>query len=176
MHALALLAEIVHTSYQLAIPWSEYMTNSKIDIKIGAISFAGEGEQAWLAEQLEKVLRAAPEISRAPVPVGRASTIGPSSGETDGKFVAPLAAYIREKGGEDNQVDRFLITADWLRRRGEQKLTTSAVSKALRDNHQKRLANPADSLNKNVSKGYCEKDVNGFFITPDGLKKLGYEA
>lgn len=149
------------------------MTNSKIDIKVGAISFAGEGDQAWLAEQLEKVLKAAPEISRSPA-LSKATQF--SGNATDEKFSTPLAAYIREKGGDDNQVDRFLITADWLRRRGEQQLTTSAVSKALRDNQQKRLANPADSLNKNVSKGYCEKDSNGFFITPDGLKKLGYDA
>lgn len=152
------------------------MTNSKIDVKIGAISFAGEGDQAWLAEQLEKVLKAAPEISRTPVPISKASPAG-SGGDVAGeKFTTALAAYIREKGGEDNQVDRFLITADWLRRRGEQQLTTAAVSKALRDHHQKRLANPADSLNKNVSKGYCEKDSSGFFITPDGLRKLGYDT
>ncbi len=152
------------------------MTNSKIDVKIGAISFAGEGDQAWLAEQLEKVLKAAPEISRTPVPIGKVNPAG-SGGDVAGeKFTTALAAYIREKGGEDNQVDRFLITADWLRRRGEQQLTTAAVSKALRDHHQKRLANPADSLNKNVSKGYCEKDSSGFFITPDGLRKLGYDT
>jgi hypothetical protein len=95
---------------------------------------------------------------------------------TDGaSFSTSLASYIKEKGGESNQVDRFLITADWLRRRGNSKLTTAAVSKALTDNHQKRLANPADCLNKNVSKGFCEKSDGGFYITPEGLKKLKHE-
>jgi hypothetical protein len=46
---------------------------------------------------------------------------------------------------------------------------------ALAKNHQKRLANAADCLNKNVAKGYCEKTADGFFITPDGLKHLGSE-
>ncbi|MBI3571097.1 MAG: hypothetical protein HY082_08340 [Gammaproteobacteria bacterium] len=153
------------------------MTNSKIDMKLGALSFAGEGDQAWLAEQLDKVLKAAPEISRTSAPTGKVNPPGSTSNTiVDGQFPTTLATYIREKGGDANQVDRFLITADWLRRRGEQKLTTSAVGKALRDSQQKRLANPADSLNKNVTKGYCEKADGGFYITPDGLKKLGYDA
>jgi hypothetical protein len=87
---------------------------------------------------------------------------------------ATLASYVRQKGGSENQVDRFLATADWLRQRGKQ-LTTAAVTKALRDHHQKKLANPADCLNKNVSKGFCEKSGDGFFITPDGLQKLGHK-
>ena len=91
------------------------------------------------------------------------------------EFTTSLSAYIKEKGGESNQVDRFLITADWLRRRGVTNLATAAVSKSLTDNHQKRLANPADCLNKNVSKGLCEKTETGFYITPEGLKKLGHE-
>lgn len=150
------------------------MSHSKIDVSIGALSFSGEGEQAWLAEQLDKVLTAAPEIAREPasIPAGAAP---PNSGaNVNGQFPTTLASYIKEKGGEANQVDRFLITADWLRRRGLTSLTTGAVSKALKDNQQKRLANPADCLNKNVSKGYCEKADGGFYITPDGLKKLGH--
>jgi hypothetical protein len=92
----------------------------------------------------------------------------------DGGFSTSLSTYIKEKGGESSQVDRFLITADWLRRRGNTKLVTSAVTKALTDNHQKRLSNPADALNKNVGKGFCEKTKDGFYITPEGLKKLGH--
>jgi hypothetical protein len=53
---------------------------------------------------------------------------------------------------------------------------TSAVSKALSDNHQKRLGNAAECLNQNISKGFCEKQGGGFYITPEGLKDLGYTA
>jgi len=73
-------------------------------------------------------------------------------------------------------VKRFLATADWIRLRGESELTTSKVSKALLDNHQKRLGNPADCLNQNVRKGHCEKKGDGFFITPEGFKELRYPS
>lgn len=148
------------------------MTQSKLEISVGNLSFSGEGEQAWLAEQLEKVLKAAPGIAstQSPAPPRESDTGAPSSGNA---FGTTLASYIREKGGDDNQVDRFLITADWLRRKGAPKLTTAEVSKALKSNHQKRLVNAADCLNKNVTKGFCEKADGGFYITPDGLRKLG---
>jgi hypothetical protein len=151
------------------------MSHSKIEVNVGGVAFSGEGEQAWLAEQLDKVLKAAPEIARAKPqdPVASSLTEGSSSGGGN-KFATTLSAYIRDKGGDDSQVDRFLITADWLRRRGASKLTTSAISKALKDNQQKRLVNSADCLNKNVSKGFCEKADGGFYITPDGLRKLGH--
>jgi len=99
---------------------------------------------------------------------------GGNTQESSGEFTTTLASYIRDKKGDSNQVDRFLITADWLRRRGTAKLTTAAVSKALKDYQQKRLANPAECLNRNVSKGYCEKADGGLYITPEGLKHLGY--
>jgi hypothetical protein len=153
------------------------MSTTKIEVSVGAVSFSGEGDQAWLAEQLDKVLKAAPELSR--VPAKSASTSHSASADSPAvdpaNFTVSLSSYIKEKGGENNQVDRFLITADWLRRRGVSNLATAAVSKALTDNHQKRLANPADCLNKNVSKGLCEKTETGFYITPEGLKKLGHE-
>lgn len=89
------------------------------------------------------------------------------------KFEKSLATYIREKGADGNQTQRFLVTADWLRRRGQQ-LSSGSVAKALTDNHQSRVSNPADCLNKNVAKGLCEKlKDGGFFITPEGLKELG---
>lgn len=146
---------------------------TKINISVGNLSFSGEGDQGWLAAQLDKVLKAAPAI--AEVQRG-ADEVAPKSGaKKHGQDSTPsLAAYIREKKGDINQVDRFLITADWLRKRGAAQLATAAISKALRDNQQKKLANPADCLNKNVSKGFCEKAGGGFFITPDGMKHLGY--
>jgi hypothetical protein len=88
-------------------------------------------------------------------------------------FDVSLASHIRAKCPDGSQLQRFLATSDWLRRRG-QSLTSGAVAKALVDNQQPRLANPADCLNKNVGKGFCEKTKEGFFITPEGLRELGY--
>lgn len=153
------------------------MSTTKIEVAVGAVTFSGEGDQAWLAEQLDKVLKAAPELSRTPASPADTfrQSLSNSVASDPSHFTTSLSAYIKEKGGESNQVDRFLITADWLRRRGATNLATAAISKALADNHQKRLANPADCLNKNVSKGFCEKSVTGFYITPEGLKKVGHE-
>jgi hypothetical protein len=102
--------------------------------------------------------------------VPKASADGAPAAE---RFSASLASYLKAKGGETKQVQRFLATAGWLSRRGEEKLTSPAVAKALAENHQKRLGNPADCLNKNCSKGLCEQQKDHFFITPEGWKALG---
>ena len=153
------------------------MPEGKIQVTVGAVSFSGEGERDWLAEQLDKVLKAAPDLASAPptLPAGRSQQFTPASKPSGGAQVSgTLVSYIKAKGGESSQVKRFLATADWLRLRGESELTTGKISKALSDNHQKRLGNAADCLNQNVRKGHCEKQGEGFFITPDGLKALGY--
>jgi hypothetical protein len=37
------------------------MANAKIEIKVGAVSFSGEGR--WLSEQLDKVIEKLPELA-----------------------------------------------------------------------------------------------------------------
>ena len=143
----------------------------KIEIKIGGMSFSAEGDQAWLSDQLTKVIEAASKIPAANLaPSGNVST-------DDGQKIATkssLSAYLKAKGAEKNQVARLLATAAWLFRRGQTELTTKAISKALSDHHQKKLTNAADCLNQNCSKGYCEKtEGNAFFITPEGWTSLG---
>jgi len=89
------------------------------------------------------------------------------------KIGGSLASYIKAKKGDKNQNNRFLATAHWLSGRTEDGLTAKAVAGALSHHNQKRLANPADALNQNVRKGYCEKRKDGsFFITPEGLEVL----
>jgi hypothetical protein len=142
----------------------------KVEIKIGNLSFTAEGDQEWLGEQLNKIMKAAaPAITRESADPNHVL----NNPATSAGGVGSLASFIKSAKGESKQVQRFLATAGWLSRRGESKLTTSAVASALSDNHQKRLGNPADCLNQNVSKGYCEKQGDGFFITPEGWKALG---
>jgi len=152
------------------------MASGKIEFKFGALSFSGDGEESWLEKQLDKILKALPDLATIKPPEDKepnpeVKNSGSNGGE---KFQGTLASHIREKGAESNQVKRFLATADWMRRRGVDKLTTAGVTKALQENQQKRLSNPAECLNQNVGKGHCEKSADGFFITPDGLKELGY--
>lgn len=147
--------------------------SSKIDVTIGDVSFSGEGEQEWLTQQLDKIMAFA-----RPTPGEKAAPSAPPlriNVDDSAKFTTSLASYLRKKNGESSQVARFLVTADWLRRRnGTITLTTRLVVKTLKDNQQKRLGNPSDTLNQNVSKGHCEKiSDGGFFITPDGLRELG---
>jgi hypothetical protein len=39
---------------------------AKVDFKLGDLVFSGEGEQAWLAEQLSKIIELALRTSRPP--------------------------------------------------------------------------------------------------------------
>jgi hypothetical protein len=118
------------------------------------------------------------KMSAEPAAFRAGDTGGGSGSHTNPNGSTPkvggsLASYIKAKKAEKNQVRRFLVTAYWLSGRTTEALTASVVTKALLDNHQKRLANSADCLNKNVSKGFCEKTKGGaFFITPEGLEAI----
>ena len=143
----------------------------KIGLTIGNLSFSGEGDQDWLDQQISKLIDIAPQLQVATSGDDISSTPEPKQSVT----VAPesLATYLKTKGGDTVQTQRFLATAGWLWRRGERPLNTRAVTKALQDHQQKRLGNAADCLNQNVGKGFCEKTKEGFFITPEGWKQLG---
>ncbi|HSY48718.1 MAG TPA: hypothetical protein VLC46_07905 [Thermoanaerobaculia bacterium] len=149
------------------------MPVAKIQIAVGSISFSGEGEQKWLAEQFDKLLEKAASLA----------AIAPEAEEPGDDEEAPnkqgsrrpagtLASFLTSTGAGNNQVKRFLATAEWLHRKGDKKVNAKLVAKALQDNHQKRLGNPADCLNKNVSKGHCEKVDNWFYVTDDGRRTL----
>jgi hypothetical protein len=152
------------------------MAEARIHLELGTIKFSGEGTEAWVVKQLEYVISKLPELSKIAGSVAVQEPIAATAknAATQPQQVGSLASYIKAKGGESNQVQRFLATADWIRLKGEKNLKTSAVSKALQDNHQKKLSNPADTLNQNVAKGFCEKSGDGFYITPEGLKALGH--
>ncbi len=152
---------------------AETAGRGKVELKIGEMSFSGEGDQAWLDDQISKLLEAATSDQiRGAISTG---AIASEERQSEPTHNESLPTYLRNKGGEQSQVKRFLATAAWLFQRGETTLTTRLVGKTLRENHQKRLANPSDCLNKNVSKGHCEKTAKGFSITPEGWHKLGQQ-
>ena len=45
------------------------MSEGKIEVTIGAISFSGEGDQGWLSQQLDKILEAAPQLASVQAPL-----------------------------------------------------------------------------------------------------------
>lgn len=153
------------------------MAEGKIRFQFGRLTFSGEGSEQWVASQLAFLLSKIPELTSVPELAEASETTNQEGGAPQKPVqVGSLASHIKAKGGESNQAVRFLATADWLRLKGEANLKTGLVSKALQENHQKKLANPADCLNKNVAKGFCEKAGDAFYVTPEGLKALGHDA
>ncbi len=144
----------------------------KIRLDVGDIRFSGEGEQIWLDEQIDKFIEAL-NAGRIQGSSKLAISTTDDEGKTDTASVGPLASYLKAKGADAVQNLRFLATAAWLSQRGEKELTTSSIAKTLKDNEQKRLSNPSDCLRQNVSRGFCERSGNTFFITPDGWRHLG---
>lgn len=111
------------------------------------------------------------QAAHPPSHIGAGAHAGLPAG---GKLTQSLASYLSAKQASSNQVKRFLATADWLRQKGTSELSTALVSKTLRDNHQSKLTNAAECLNKNAAKGFVEKDGKRFFITSEGLTSLGH--
>ena len=151
---------------------------AKIDITIGKVAFSGEGESDWLATQLDKILKAAeshPAAMGEPINETIVENGTDGGGTPGGSTVGSLASFLKAKDAMSNQTKRFLATAGWLTKKGSTSLKTGDVSKALKDNHQSKLSNPSECLNKNVGKGFCEKTSDGFFVTPEGWKDLGEE-
>ena len=154
------------------------MDTSKVSLKIGSIEFSCEGSEKWVAERMALVFDQAAKLAKiAPAPEANPKNdgnVGDNRG--DEKPVGALATHLKELGAEKSQTLRFLATADWLRRKGKPQMATGDVSKALKDNHQSRLGNASEALNRNIKSGFCQKEGKEFFITPEGLRELGYEA
>lgn len=152
------------------------MAESKIEIKVGAVSFSGEGDGKWLSEQLDKILDRIPQLTKIqPTDLEDISDGRSNGGDEHNKTVtATLPSFLGTKNAKTQQVRKFLATAIWLHdRENRARLTTSDVTKTLAENHQSRLGNPANCLNQNVKKGFCEKSGKQFFVTEDGRNELG---
>jgi hypothetical protein len=154
------------------------MADAKIEIKVGQIEFSGEGQQDWVAKQLDKILAKAEDLVAlvpAPQDTGTGGS-GTDERKPMGKDSAiagkTLPSFLNEKGASKPQVKKFLATAVWLEAKGKKGIETSDVTKALKNSNQSRLSNPADCLNKNVTKGFCVKDGKQFFVTTEGKKSL----
>jgi len=150
------------------------MSEAKIEIKIGQIEFSGNGQQEWVAKQLDKILAKAEDlITLAPPPEQPAGDNKHKPMKKDLSIAEKtLPSFLSEKNATKSQIKKFLATAVWLEAKGEKRLSTGDITRALKDSNQSRLGNPSDCLNKNVSKGFCEKDGREFFVTQEGKKSL----
>lgn len=155
------------------------MPNGKVEVKFGTFSFAGEGEETWLASQLDKILEHVPAILKlADQEIGENGSDGQESSDEEvvNPTAEPLGTFLKNKKVGANQTQTFLATAIWLRAKGKKILKTGDVVKALADNHQNKLKNASQCLNDNVKKGFCEKQGKDFYITPQGLESIGSES
>lgn len=157
------------------------MAEAKIEIKIGEILFSGEGNDDWLSTQLDKILEKAGDFTKISPPSDNSSSIQTGSHEpadfSRSTEIAskPLATFLKEKNINGNQVARFLLTAIWLEAKGQTRLKTIDIGIALKGSKQSRLTNPSGCLNKNVAKGFCEKDGKEFFVTQQGKDEMGIQ-
>lgn len=154
------------------------MHEARIEFTIGAISFMGEGDKDWVAAQLDKILEKAPELTKLAPKKQAAEMAPPDSSQAiqmqqdDSIARQTLPGFLQERGAMKPQIRKFLATAIWLTAKGKDRLTTSDVTQALRESKQNRLSNASDCLNKNVAKGFCEKDGKEFSVTQEGKDSL----
>ena len=151
------------------------MKPAKIEISVGCVSFSGEGDQDWLAKQLDKVLEKASTSMITPNQEHKGKGKEAISGnKPDSVANQPLATFLRSKASGASQSDKFLATAIWVHdKEDKSRLKTGDISGALRNANQNKLSNASQYLNENVSKGFCEKDGKDFFVTPEGRENLG---
>jgi hypothetical protein len=165
------------------------MANGRLEFKIGNIEFIGEGEQEWVTQQLEKMLKRVPDLQKEgaqkivkPQPKTDTShLVLPSTLEGD-LFSAPkvtprvipenLSTFLRNKDCIDKQRRKFLGSAVWLQQNGKQLIKTKEVTDALRAARQVKITNPSHQLNQNISQGFCQKEGNGFYVTPQGVDNI----
>lgn len=155
------------------------MTDSKLEIKVGSITFSGEGDSDWLSKQLDKVLAKIPEQPPTAPPDATKNDADNGGSElhsataTARTPTGTLAAYLRSTNSTSNQVRKFLATATWLHdAEGKNRVATKDVSNALSSHSQGKLTNPAECLNKNAGKGHCVKEGGAFYVSPEGREFL----
>lgn len=142
---------------------------SKIRVRVGQIEVEYEGPDGFLDKKLLDMIRQLSEISKSvPESAGGTGSAAQEAGDP-----GTLASFLNSKNATSSQVKKFLATAQWLHLKGKRRLKTGDVTKALRDNSQARLGNASNTLSRNITKGFCERDGSEFYVTSEGIADLG---
>jgi hypothetical protein len=165
------------------------MPQSKIEFRLGALHFVGEGDREWVTKQLDKIISQASTLIRVAAgsdEVAGTETFSPekTTGNRTKRTGSPavpsvsgiksnasgkdLAAFIQSKKAGSNQRAKFLAAALWLHKHGKNNPGTRDVTNALKQAHVTALINPSQYLNQNIKQGYLKKSGNGFTITKKG--------
>jgi hypothetical protein len=154
------------------------VADSKLEIKVGAITFSGEGNGDWLSKQLDKVLARIPELLAAPSDIAQNSGSGGAhqpiiGGAQHTQASGTLATFLKTANANDSQTRKFLATALWLHdAEDKNRLTTSDVSGALSKHKQGKLTNASNCLAENAKRGYCVREGKQFYVTNEGRESL----
>lgn len=154
------------------------MATAKIEFTLGSITFSGEGEETWVSDQLDKIIEKAPDLIKiAPATQAISQPSAVIAEQVSGLPDAAIASqtlpnFLKSKNASKSALQKFLATAIWLHAKGPKRISTADVTQALKDSNQARLGNASDCLNKNVSKGFIEKDGKQFFVTDEGKASL----
>lgn len=145
----------------------------KVKLRVGDVEIEYEGAEAFMIKKIPGLIEDLRQKGRPSNQVNDTSRQKVhSNGNANGGDPGTLAAFLSSKDAKGKQVKRFLATAEWLHQKGTDLILTSEVTAALKENRQNKIGNPADCLNKNVSRGFCEKDGKRFFVTDEGRKEL----
>lgn len=155
------------------------MADAKLEIKVGAVSFSGQGSETWLSQQFVKMLERLPKFTNVVVPEAggddpEASSAATKKAMSSDKHVGTLVAFLKEKKASSNQTRKFLATASWLHTKdGKDRIMTSDVTTALNSQSQGKLSNAAQCLINNVKSGFIAKDgKKQFYVTEEGRTEL----
>jgi hypothetical protein len=155
------------------------LADAKIEIKVGTVSFSGEGTGDWLSKQLDKVLEKLPELAKISAPNenekiddSKASEKHPTDHCTEADVT--LASFLKDKKATTNQNRKFLATALWLEEtKGLKRLNTGNVTTALNDHNQGKLGNASQCLASNAASGWVVRDGKQFYVSDEGRTELG---
>ncbi len=152
------------------------MATAKVDIKIGALSFAGEGDTDWLAKQFDKLIQHAPALLQLGPPHDHEGSGGSGQGKVARHKLGEggtLATFLTAKKATDRDNAKFLATAVWLHANGKDRLSIADVTKAMDEYKQGKIKNPTLVLQRYVKKGYCVGSGRDFYVTDEGTQSLG---
>ncbi len=151
------------------------MADARIEIKVGAVSFSGEGEGKWLSEQLDKIIEKLPQLSSVVPAVQENDETDDAQGPKLKKSnVGTLASFLAAKNAKTKKTRKFLATALWLHEStGARRIGTGDVTKALSQHSQGSVGNASQCLVQNNKSGFTAKDGKQFYVTPEGRSEIG---
>ncbi len=175
------------------------MSQSKIEFRLGAIHFIGEGDREWVTKQLDKIISRAPSLLRvasgteeemtdsSPVVAQAKRGRKPSAHVAKSKKIIAtpavsaakssvsakdLSSFIKSRNAGSNQRMKFLATAGWLASKGKKSFVTRDISKAIKAARLPELINPSQYLGQNLKQGYFKKSGKEFVLSSKGISAL----